>query len=124
MAFCKRDQGNNPGKTQDRPMFSTILDKFATHIAAGLAALVIFVSLLWYFTYQELESSKEELTSIKAQRDNERQRYQRYMTSYDDAIKSIVKYYDTEIIQVKDFKRRDNETDCEAANRLLDSFKY
>lgn len=101
-----------------------LLDKFAGHLIVALLVIVSMLSIALAVTLDSLEEKTEQLTTIKAQRDNERARYVRYMHSYDEAIKSIVKYYDTEITQVKDFKRRDNETDCEAANRLLTGFRY
>ena len=87
-----------------------------------IAALVLLLGTLgWAYsnTKEERDDYKEKLTEIKASSQAAQKRYRRYMESYDSAMTDIVAFYEKEKLDVKNFKRGTNETNCEAAHRLL-----
>lgn len=102
----------------------TLLDKFMGYIAAALAAIVVMLSIMLFFKSSALETCQTKLLSIQVQSKSDKARYDSELVSYDDAIKSIVKFYEKEIVNINDFKRGDHETECEAAYRLLNNFRY
>lgn len=43
---------------------------------------------------------------------------------YDKDMKVVVEYYDNELLELEKFKRRKDETDCEATRRFFDGRSY
>lgn len=54
----------------------------------------------------------------------ERDLYDSRIASYDSAILDITQFYDFELKNIDDFKKDDNETECDASYRILREFKY
>lgn len=67
-------------------------------------------------------SLSKELLKIEVASEQEYARYDRDMKAFDYAMKEVVKFYDGTIADIKSFKKGTNETDCQAANRLLNRY--
>ena len=85
----------------------------------GGVLLLVFVSIGWY-----VKSLNDQVVTCKANTKIQIAQYKRHLKSYEDAIDNIAEYYDIEIKNIKDFKRKNNETACEASKRFFDNFNY
>ena len=94
---------------------------FSSQIKVGI--FVVFLGLLaglgWY-----IKTINDENIECKVNTKIQKQQYKEGMDRYEEDIKSIVTFYDEEKEKVNKFKRRDNETDCQASRRFLDSASY
>lgn len=99
-----------------------ILTRILIGVILSLLMLIGVLGTKLYFVNSDkiICEGKVETIDLTSQKDKER--YDRYIKSYQDAMKSVVTFYDGEIGNIKKFKRRSNETECEAANRLLNRF--
>lgn len=89
-----------------------------------MAAIILLQGGYIYLVDAERDAYKLKVETINLKSKADKDRYERYMKSYDNAMKDIVTYYEAEKNDLANFERRGNETDCEAATRLLNSIKY
>lgn len=109
-------------------MLLKFIEKYLTNVLFGAIILLavvntILIALLAYVDHDR-DKYKLQVQVITAKADDLERKYNKRIKNYDYAIKEISKYYDKEIKDLKSFQRRVNETDCEAANRLLSNFRY
>jgi len=71
-----------------------------------------------------VKSLNDQVIKCKANTSIQKTRYEKEIKSYDAAILDITAYYEGRVKDVTKFKRRDNETDCQASKRFLDSASY
>lgn len=85
----------------------------------GGVVLVALVGVGWY-----VKSLNDKVITCKANTSIQKNKYEKDIAGYKKAIDDIVDFYDKKIEDIDTFKRRDDETDCEAGKRFLDSFSY
>lgn len=95
---------------------------------ASVIAILLTSTVALYFYAAHQEDAREEcyfkekVASDIAKRDIEQ--YKEQIKTHDNDILAITKFYDEEIIELNNFKKDDNETECDASYRVLRDFKY
>ena len=94
-------------------MFSQI------QLIIGSVIVAIAIGAGWY-----VKSLNDQVVKCKANTKIQKARYDKEIAHYDTAIIDITKFYDGKIADIGTFKRRDNETDCEASKRFFNNTSY
>lgn len=86
-----------------------------------LFLLVVLVSIVFrlYAVSNDRDLYKAKVEAVVANSVAENRAYRIRMKSYDDAMESIGKFLGDKLKMIEDFEGRPNETECQAANRLL-----
>lgn len=87
-----------------------------------LSNAVLYVRV--YFKDQNISALNEKIVQIDAVSKAKEEIYNKRVESYEYAIEEITQFYDFELKNIDDFKKDDNETECDSAARLLSGFKY
>ena len=87
-------------------------------IIGGICLLAILFLGGWVKALNDRSIQCETNTKIKEAE------YKRNIKSYEEAMDDIAKFYDIKLKEVSDFKKGDNETDCEASYRFLNTVSY
>ena len=88
-------------------------------IIIGSICLMAIISLGWW-----VKSLNDANVKCKTTTKIKEAEYKRNLKSYEDAIDDIAKFYNIKLQEVSDFKKGDNETDCEASYRFLNTISY
>lgn len=101
-----------------------MIAKFSTAIIITLATLLILVSIGFFVVNGQKKRCELNAAITKAQSAKAKQDYDLAVKGYEQGIKEIVESYEKKIVEVDVFERRDDETECEAAQRLFDRTGY
>lgn len=89
--------------------------------------LLMLLSISGFTIHQiseDRDNYKDKVTLILAQSKESKRKYDERVKSYEYARDEVAKYYNEAIEAIEEFKKGDNETYCEAANRLFDNAQY
>lgn len=101
-----------------------MLAKFLVYIILFMLMVISILAFSLHEISDDRDYYKDKVNLILATAKENKRKYDGYIKSYNNAITSIVKFYDDEKDDVKNFKRGANETECQAANRLFKRTKY
>ena len=87
-------------------------------IIGGICLLVFIWLGMWVKSLNDANIRCKTTTKIKEAE------YKLNIKSYEDAMDDIAKFYDIKLREISDFKKGDNETDCEASYRFLNTVSY
>lgn len=93
-------------------------------ILSGLAMFVLMLGGYAYSEHTQKVSCHDKAKLANSMAEEAKKKYVRDVDSYEYAIKEISEYFIAERTEVENFTKDKDETDCDAANRLLNSFKY
>lgn len=103
---------------------SVMLNKFLLYIILFLLMLLSISGFTINQLMDERDNYKDKVTLILAQSKESKRKYDERVESYEYARDEVARYYNEAIEAIEEFKRGDNETYCDAANRLFDNAKY
>lgn len=94
-----------------------MINKILIYVILGLAVVTIGLGMYANNLSNKVITCKANTEILKDRHKNEMKRH--------DADKIIIAdYFQGELDKSKDFKRRDNETDCDASRRFFDTRNY
>lgn len=99
-----------------------ILDWLKSKLILIMGAVILTLVIWLWWVRSENEDLNRELLRIEVASEQVKARHERDTEAFDYAMKEIVKFYDRTVDDIKDFKKGANETDCDAANRVLNRF--
>lgn len=93
-------------------------------VIAGFVMLTVMLSAYAYSEHTQKEKYELQLNVIEAQSKEAARKHKKRIESYEYAIDEIASYYNETISEIDSFTKDEHETECEAASRMLNSFKY
>lgn len=94
------------------------------YIIYGLAATVVLLGGYAYVEYIQLERCELASEVATAVSKAEAGKLQERVAVYDKDVLAITAFYDKELANINKEERRPDETECDAAARVLTNFKY
>lgn len=101
-----------------------MITKILIYIILFLLMLLAIAGFTIHQISEDRDNYKDKVTLILAQSKESKRKYDERVKSYEYARDEVAKYYNEAIDAIEEFKRGDNETDCEAANRLFNNAQY
>lgn len=82
------------------------------------------MTIIIHFKEQNIITLNTKLLQIEAVSKVKEAEHLKRVKSYDEAMEEIGRYYAGVSVEVDNFVKDDNETECESATRLFRGFKY
>lgn len=93
-------------------------------VILALLMALLTVSKLYSNANTERVDLRVKLELIRKESIESKRKYDERLNAYKYARDEVAKYYTEAIEAIENFKRGDNETECEAADRFFDGVKY
>ncbi len=99
-----------------------LLDTVKTWLILFLLVVLVSISFKLYTVSNDRDLYKAKMEAVAANSAAEIRQYKKNMESYDNAMKAIGEFFGDRIKAIEEFEGRPNETECQAANRLLNRY--
>jgi hypothetical protein len=94
------------------------------YIIYAMAGVIVFLSAYGFIEHTAKEECQLNSKVASELARQEMAQLEARMKTYDKDVLAITQFYDFELSKITDFKKDDNETECDASFRMLRGFKF